>query len=491
MSSDSFQPNLRVFTRRNFLRRTVTTALGTWALSNTIRDLRLINTAMAAATPPTDYKALVCIFLNGGNDANNWIVPTDTTTYNEYANIRGILTLPKTSLLSLNNGSTSYQDADGHTYGYHPSCTKLQTLFGEGKLTTLLNVGTLVRATNRSQYLAAAQGTLPPQLFSHADQISQWQTSIPDQPQLTGWGGRVADYINAVSNPSTGISMNISVSGNNLFEVGNLVSQYQVSTAGAITLNMGTDTAKGPRGRIYQQIAALSDNNLQRTAYADVVKRAVSVGANLNTAIAPTVDPYWTNAFPTSTLGQQLKMVARIIAARGTLGMKRQIFFCSTGGFDTHTGQVTLSPALNPLTGNHANLLNDVSESMYAFQRALEQLDASDSSKPYTSKVTTFTASDFCRTLPTNSQGSDHGWGSHHMIMGGAVLGSKTYGHLPQLVLDGPDDTGSGRWIPSTSVDEYAATLAKWFGVGNTDLGTIFPNLHYFQNPDLGFLPAV
>jgi len=495
MSSDDQKPHLR--TRRAFFRQASCAAVGTWALSSTIRDLRLINAAIAQSAPISDYKALVCLFLSGGNDANNWIVPTDST-YADYSSIRGIFPLPQSSLLTMrtgpNTGDPAYVDADGHSYGFHPSCPELQTLFGERKLSTVFNVGTLVRPITRTEYLTNATGTRPPQLFSHSDQVTQWQTSIPDQPPTTGWGGRVADLLNATANPTGNISMSISLNGVNTFEVGNIVSQYQVGTTGAITLSgnlMSSTSGNSARARTFKEIVGLNHTNLQRVAYADVVERAIATGDLLNTSIAATATAtdtppgtwVWNTPFPNTSLGNQLKMIARIIAARGptAFNMSRQIFFCSVGGYDTHTAQVTLSPTLNPTTGTHANLLNEVSECLYAFQRAMEQIGTSD-------EVTTFTASDFSRTFPTNSQGSDHGWGSHHIIMGGAVNGGRTFGRLPTFTINGPDDTGTGRWIPTLSVDQYSATLAKWFGVDSSMTGAVFPNLSRFATPDLGFM---
>jgi uncharacterized protein (DUF1501 family) len=474
-----------IITRRSFLRRTAGTGLGVAAATHALRDLRLINTAMAAQGPVTGYKALVCVFLSGGNDANNWVVPTDTTTFNEYSAIRGNLALPQTSLLPLYaTGVTPYTDADGHTYGFHPSCVELQTLFGEDKLAVIFNAGTLVRPITRAEYLSTASGTKPPQLFSHSDQVTQWQTSIPDQPPATGWGGRMADIMDSIANPAGNISMSVSLNGANTLEVGNLVSQYHVSTGGAVTLSGSLMTSNSPRIQALKNILALPNTNLQRTAYADVLENAIATGDLLNTSIAATaLDSFWTVPFPATALGNQLKMVARLIQARGPgqFNMNRQIFFTSMGGYDTHTAQVTLTPTLNTTTGTHASLLNEVSEAMFAFQRAMEQLGESNN-------VTSFTASDFSRTLPTNSQGSDHGWGSHHIIMGGAVQGGQTYGHLPVFAINGPNDTGLGRWIPTTAVDQHAATLAKWFGLDSGMLSAVFPNLSRFPVSDLGFM---
>ena len=487
----SSEQDPKLATRRDFIRQASCAAVGTLALSNTIRDLRLINSAIAANNV-SGYKALVCIFLSGGNDANNWVVPTDATTYNQYSDIRANLALPQSSLLPLYNAGTSgsLYSSDGHNYGFHPSCPELQTLFGEDKLAVLFNVGTLVRPTTRSQYLANTKFYTPPQLFSHSDQVTQWQTSIPDAPPTTGWGGRISDLLDASANTNGSISMSVSVNGANTFEVGNLISQYQVSTTGAVTLSGPT----GARLNAMKNILGLTDSNLQRTAYADVVENAIKVGGDLNTAIAPTVlDSFWTVPFPNTTLGNQLKMVARLIQARGNqapsaaasgkFNMNRQIFFCGVGGYDTHTSQVSVNGTDQPtnVNGAHFKLLDEVSACMFAFQRAMEQLAVGD-------KVTTFTASDFSRTLPTNSQGSDHGWGSHHVIMGAAVKGGQTYGKLPTFAINGPDDTGLGRWIPSLAVDQYSATLAKWFGVDATSMSGIFPNLSRFATSDLGFM---
>ena len=443
---------------------------------------------MAQTGVTTGYKALVCIFLGGGNDANNWIVPTDTATYDSYSAIRANLALPSNSLLPLwsDPAGTVPYSSDGHTYGFHPSCPELQTLFKEDKLAVLFKVGTLVRPTTRTQYFANTKFYTPPQLFSHSDQVTQWQTSIPEQPPTTGWGGRVADLLDATANSNGSVSMSVSVNGANTFEIGNLVSQYQVSTTGAVLTSGNLMTGTGARIRALKEILALNNTNLQRTAYADVVENSIAVGELLNTAITPTVlDTFWTTAFPNTTLGNQLKMVARLIQARGNgngpvagkFNMNRQIFFCGVGGYDTHTSQVLVNGTDQPtnVNGAHYRLLDEVSACMFAFQRAMEQLGDS-------SKVTTFTASDFSRTLPTNSQGSDHGWGSHHIIMGGAVNGGATYGKLPTFAINGPDDTGLGRWIPTLAVDQYSATLAKWFGVDTgANMADIFPNLSRFS----------
>jgi uncharacterized protein (DUF1501 family) len=493
------EKNISVITRRQFLRRAACAAVGTVAMTSTIRDLRFMNAAVAQSNiPPGDYKALVCIFLAGGNDANNLIIPTLTSEYNNYASIRtDVLALPQSSVLSLNG----YTDPAGHTFGLHPACPELKTLFTEGKLACLFNTGTLVYPMTRAQY----QGGIlqkPPQLFSHADQVTQWQTSIPDQPALTGWGGRCADLLNSV-NTNAPISLSVSLAGANTFEVGNIVSQYSVSTGGAISLT----GVSGSRLAALTNILGLPYPNMQAQAYANVAAHSINTGALLNNAItnsAPT--NFWSIPFPqnisvpnggtvnNSTLSAQLKMVARLIEAgkrdagnpTNGFGMRRQIFFCQVGGYDLHSGQ-TPGPG-STITGAHASLLAELSQSMLVFQRAMEQLNLANS-------VTTFTASDFGRTFPCNGQGSDHGWGSHHLIMGGtgdlvtgSVKGGQTYGKFPALAINGPDDTSTGRWIPTTAIDQYFATLATWFGVDSGNLSTVFPNIGRFATPNLGFM---
>jgi uncharacterized protein (DUF1501 family) len=484
-------------TRRQFIRQAACAAVGTVAMTSTISDLRFMNAAVAQSNI-TDYKALVCIFLQGGNDSNNLIIPTLSSEYASYAAIRTpVLAIPQSAVLPVTS-----LDTDGNTYGLHPSCPELQTLFGEGKLALLFNTGTLVYPLTRAEYLAGSPAA-PPQLFSHADQETQWQTSIPDQPPTTGWGGRCADLLASVQ-PNAPISLMVTLAGANTFEVGNIASQYSVSTDGAISLSLpysysaGANTNRLPT---LKNILGLPYPNLQSQAYASVVEQAIQTSSLLNTAIASTTGNFWTVPFPTkitppeggtsfnSSLSPQLQMVARLIAAGSTpsasggFGMKRQIFFCQIGGYDLHTGQTDYNSNTpnNVLLGSHSNLLAELSQSMNAFQRAMEQLGLSDS-------VTSFTASDFGRTFPSNGEGSDHGWGSHHLILGGAVNGQKTYGTFPILTVNGPNDTSTGRWIPTTAIDQYFATLATWFGVDSGNLSTVFPNLGRFASPNLGFV---
>jgi uncharacterized protein (DUF1501 family) len=490
--------DLSNLSRRQFIRRAACAGVGTIAMTSAISQLRWMNAAVAQSNI-SDYKALVCIFLQGGNDSNNMIIPTITSQYNNYASIRTpVLAIPSSAIL----GVTSL-NPDGNTYGMHPSCPELVQLFGEGKLAFLFNTGTLLYPITRAQYLSGAVKQ-PPQLFSHADQQTQWQTSIPDQPPTTGWGGRMADLLNSVL-PNAPISLMVSLAGANTFEVGNIVSQYSVSTSGAIALTMpGTPSGGASTNRLpaMLNVLGLPYTNLQSQAYAAAAENAINTGALLNNAISNTAAAtFWSNAFPvkitppeggaafTSSLSPQLEMVARLIAAgntplaQGGFGMKRQIFFCQVGGYDLHTGQTNYSAGTpnNVLVGAHTNLLAELSQSMYAFQRALEQLGLAN-------QVTSFTCSDFSRTFPSNGEGSDHGWGSHHLILGGAVKGQSTYGQFPVQTVNGPNDTSTGRWIPTTAVDQYFATLATWFGIDAANLATVFPNLSRFPSSNLGFI---
>jgi uncharacterized protein (DUF1501 family) len=481
-------------TRRDFLWKGACAALTTTGIASTLSDLRLIRAAAAdtiTGSVGTDYKALVCIFLFGGNDGNNLLVPTDTTTYNnQYLPARGVLALPipgaAGGLLPLNFGTVAnpnYTATDGHSYGLHPSCTALQTLFNNGKATILCNVGTLLAPLTQAQYRNRSVA-VPPQLFSHSDQQIEWQTAIEDQQPRTGWGGRSADLLYS-QNTNNNVSMNISLAGSNMFQVGDVINEYNVSTGGAVSLNI-TSTAPGPAQlQALKDLIALNHTNLYESAFAAKMKTAIDNASTLNAAIAATsASNYWNTAFPTSGLGNQLKMIARLIEAAPVLGHNRQIFFASIGGFDLHSTE-------GSTTGAHANLLGDVSNCMNALYQAMVQLE-NRPVNPRTglsSSVTQFTASDFCRTFPANTDmGADHAWGNHHIVVGGGVTGNRLYGTYPTLAVNGPDDTSTGRWIPTTSVEQYSATLAKWFGVSPGTLSSVFPYLGRFSTPDLGFM---
>jgi uncharacterized protein (DUF1501 family) len=450
--------NMTSPTRRTFIRQAACAALTTTGILNTIFDLRRLS---AAPLDVSDYKALICLFLFGGNDAINVIVPHDASGYASYAAARGILAIPQASLLPL-----TLQNGDGRDFGFHPNLPELQALFNQGKLGLVSNVGTLVAPVTRAQYLAGG-AAVPPQLFSHADQSVQWQTSVPDVISKTGWGGRLADVLQSL-NAGSKISLNISIAGTNTFEVGNTVLPYSISPTGSVGLT-GFDGSANANVRLqaFKDLLALPHNNLFEQAYSDTVSRSIAANELLTSALSGI--PAFQTVFPNTSLGQQMNMIAKLIAARDNLSMKRQIFFCSVGGYDTHGDQLA----------GQANLLTELSQGMNAFYNATVELGVA-------SQVTTFTASDFGRTYPTNGSGSDHGWGSHQFVMGGAVQGGRLFGTFPTLAVNGPDDTGQGRWIPTTSVDEFSATLASWFGVAASDLPTVLPNIGRFAHPNLG-----
>lgn len=461
--------------RRRFIGQACCAAVGATGLLSSLASLRLI----AAASNPanslginatsSDYKALVCLFLQGGNDANNLIIPIDAGTYATYAAGRTNLALPVAGLLPI-----APKTSDGRAWALHPSLAGVQALFGTGQAAIMANVGTLVQPTTLAQY-KSGKHPLPPQLFSHSDQQVQWQSSVPDKPALTGWGGRLADLVNAF-NSNNQISMSISVAGTNFFQVGQQVTQYAVSSSGALTFN-GIAGGNNPlRYAAQKDLFNQAHPSLFDTAFAGISSGAIAGSDLVNTVLATA--PALATAFPTTSLGNQLKMVARLIGSSASFGLKRQVFFCQVGGYDLHAAQVD---AANPLNGAHANLFTQLSQALAAFYAATVELGVAN-------QVTTFTASDFGRTLSSNGDGTDHGWGSHQLLLGGALKGGDIYGTMPNLTVNGPDDTGRGRWIPTTSVDEYAATLARWFGVSATDLPTVFPNIGRFARPNLGFL---
>ncbi len=483
--------------RRSFLRRLTGAALGVSA-TNVLTDLRLIQNAAAQSigTPQfSDYKALVCLFLNGGNDASNLLLPSTPEEYTSYATARTNMALADSAanatvanpyyIIPLSTANTP-----GRVFGTHSSCPEIQSLFDSGKLAFLTNVGSLVEPMTKAQYSAGTRRK-PPQLFSHNDQVVQWQTSIPDQISPTGWGGRMADVLRGSAWGGTGnrLSLSISASGFNTWQVGDLEHLYQVPKAGTGATGgapapSAFSTFAARSAKINEIVAqGKSSANLFERDYSNVFASALDSSTQLNNALAGIssgdaaiingyFDPLLADANSNvKSVAGQMKMVARMIAARGAMGLQRQIFFCSLGGFDTHGGQIT----------SHGPLLQGVSKNIKAFYDCINALSLGQ-------KVTTFTASDFGRTFTSNGYGSDHGWGTHTMIVGGAVQGGRLYGTFPTLQVNGPDDSGLGRWIPTTSVDQYAATLARWFGVTEANLDLILPNLNRFASRNLGFM---
>ncbi len=445
-------------TRRKFLKRSAQLAAFTAAAK-----VFPFGTLNALAQTSEDYRALVCVFLFGGNDSDNTIVPIDGQARVDYDNVRSSLGIPAASLLPI--GSVNHSTYGNTTYGFHPNLTGLQGL--TSNMAIVANMGNLVEPLTKAEYRARSKPR-PRSLFSHSDQQNQMQTARPLIISPTGWGGRVMDSMAGVNAPSN-FPMGVSVSGSTLFLTGANSQVATLSGSGGFVL-------RGPSGRFgdarktaLQELLTF-DTGLGLVQQAStVLTEGLAIGDIINNALETT---NITTVFPNSSLGRQMKQVAQLIEARAALGIKRQIFFCSTGGFDTHSDQ----------PGRHQSLMTNLSEAVTAFYQATQELTVAD-------KVTTFTESDFGRTFQPNQRGgTDHAWGGHHVVLGAAV-NNGFYGNFPTLLVDGDDSTDSrGRWIPTTSVDQYGSTLAQWFGVTPTDLITIFPNLPNFPTNNLGFV---
>jgi uncharacterized protein (DUF1501 family) len=431
--------------------------------------LNLAAIGEAAAASASDYKALVCIFMFGGNDYANTLIPYDQASYNLYASLRSTLALPRDQLpATLLNPAAPL--SGGRQYALAPTLAPIVPLFDAGRLAVVLNVGTLVQPTSKSAYTAKSV-PLPPKLFSHNDQQSYWQASSPEGA-TSGWGGRIGDLFQSGNGTSTLTC--ISASGNSVFLSGRTAIQYSVATTGPVPLLNNANALFGSTAGMSALRALMTGGrtNLFEDEQARVTKRSLDLQAQVSGALAagPTIN----TVFPSgNTLADQLKIVARLISVSQELGAKRQVFFVSLGGFDTH----------DALLATHPTLMTKLGGAMRAFHDAMVEIGAAD-------KVTAFTASDFGRTLTSNADGSDHGWGSMHFVMGGAVNGRAFYGTPPAVANDGPDDVGQGRLLPAVSVDQYGATLASWFGVAGGSMATVLPNIGNY-NPsswNLGFV---
>ena len=448
-----------ILTRRRFLKQ-VGGMAGASAFATALSMHK-----MAAAAPLADYKALVCVFLYGGNDGNATVVPRSGAAYTKYVAARGPLAIPAASILPINPTT-----AQGVDLGFPAYMSEMQTLFQQQRLAVLSNVGPLVAPITRAQYQAESV-PVPPNLFAHDEQQEQWQSLLSYSPnaQLTGWGGRTADLLRSL-NGSSQVSLSISLAGSNILQIGRNVVQYQMHPGGTFSLDTYTPGANDETLAALRTIFAQSRSNMLDAAWLNKMNSAIATEQAL--AAALTAAPPLTTVFPDSGLSRQLKMVARLIGISNQLGIKRQVFFVAQGGFDTHGDQNV----------DHPVLLRNVSKSLDAFYKATVEIGAA-------SQVTTFTGSDFGRTLTNNEQGTDHAWGNHQFIMGGAVKGGDCYGTYPTIELGGPTDAGNeGRWIPTTSCDQLSATLAKWFGVSPTDIPLVVPNIGRFASRDLGFM---
>jgi uncharacterized protein (DUF1501 family) len=445
--------------RRDFLRTSCCSAAAGFAAASFSR-FGLMN---ALAQTATDYKAMVCVFLFGGNDSNNMVIPFSTTGYSGYKSARGGLALAQGSLLPIN------PPTPGQPFAFHPRFTGMQSLFTKNQLAVLTNVGTLIQPTTPAQFQNGGV-PVPINLFSHSDQEAQMQTSILDKLGDTGWAGRTADKIQSIYGGNFPII--ISLAGTNIFCEGLVAQAIQSNGNPTQLLNgFGGGSESAARLAALQSLLTFDTGLTLIQSASTTTGNAIQNGQTLATALG-TGTPLATQFPQNSYFASQLQQVAKIIQVRAALGLQRQIFFVSMGGFDTHTGQLA----------QQDSLFNDLNASLSAFYQATVEMGVA-------SNVTTFTLSDFGRTWLPNSTGTDHAWGSHHIVMGGAVKGGDFYGTFPTLVAKGPDDaTGEGRWVPTTSLDQYAATLAQWFGVAATDLPTIFPNLANFSAPTLSFM---
>lgn len=418
------------------------------------------------------YKALVCVFLLGGNDHANTLIPFDAANYNLYSQIRDTIAIDRDGLGSqVLNPLQPQTLTDDMQLALAPTMPRLKARFDQGVMAPLLNVGPLIAPITKQQF--ESDDTIsfprPAKLFSHNDQQSTWQSGSPEG-SVSGWGGRIGDL--AASSNTNSMFTAINATGNAVFLSGDQIQPYGISSNGAIQINAidrrlyGSQAASDAlrtlltagNGHVFGNDYAMA--NARSIQFSGFIDDAVS-GVNLATQ------------FGDSSLSSQLEVVARLIAARGSLGVTRQVFLVATGGFDNHDG----------LIGTHEGLLAGVDGALDEFYRAMEEVGAA-------SEVTTFTASDFGRTLASNGDGSDHGWGGHHFILGGAVNGGQFYGTAPKISVDAEDQVGRGRLLPTTSVDEYSATLAKWLGVETGEIPVVSPNIANFNSPDLGFMRA-
>ena len=457
--------------RRKFIGQSCA-AVGYTTLFSSLINLK----AMAAAAVDNssiiggDYKALVYVMLHGGNDSFNMLIPKGNTEYNEYATTRSNLSIPQNDILQINPITS-----DGRVFGVHPAMQNMQQMFDNNNLAFISNVGTLIEPSTKTELLNGSVKT-PLGLFSHSDQQQQWHTGKPHERTNIGWGGRIADLVQSM-NSNQNISMNISLGGTNIFQRGDQIIPYSISNNGSIGIN-GYNGQNG-----FDQLRTQALNSMMDRDYQDVYKNTYintiksSNEASIEFQAAVDAIPEFSTALPEyNDLAEQFKMVAKTIAARDTLGFKRQIFYVEVDNWDHH----------DELLINHANKLTIVNNALQYFSDVMTELNTNDC-------VTTFGISDFGRTLTSNGNGTDHAWGGNTFVMGDSVLGKEIYGNYPSLALNSDLNLYDGVLIPTTAADLYMAELALWFGVSPSDLNLIFPNLTNFYDtnsnlPPLGFM---
>lgn len=459
--------------RRQFLGQANCALVSALPVMSTLMNLRMAGSAAAAEGDPTGFKALVCLFLNGGNDSFNMLAQGGAD-YTAYSTVRGTIALPNDPLRHI-----SPLNYTGPQLMVHPSLTGLQSLFNSGKLAFVANVGTLVEHVTKAQYNASQQ--LPLGLFSHSDQTEQWQTSLPDKRSGIGWGGRMADILKQF-NVQDKFSMNVSLAGSNVFQAGNTVAEYAIRDTGADGLFGYSSAYSSAAGQRLNQIRSAALDSQMALEYQNYFEQSFSKSKKDATAAYDTFTAATNVTLPSSVvwpstpLADQLKMVAKTIAGKGGLGMSRMTFFVNYGGWDHHSGLLALQAPM-------LQVVNDAVKAFYDTMVALGQQD----------EVVLYSASDFGRTLTSNSQGSDHAWGGNQFVVGGQVKGQRVYGQYPSLVQDNALDVGRGRMIPTTSVDEFFAEMALWLGVQKTSLPLVLPNIARFYSPSsnsppIGFL---
>ncbi len=446
-----------MITRRGFI-QIGAASIGSMAL----RPLGLLP-GLAQSGP--DYRALVCVFLFGGNDSNNTVIPMEDAAYKAYTSVRGSLALTGGAL------TAPVYSVSNEPFAFHAALADVANLFSTKELAVVANAGPLVQPLTRAQY-QAQQAPIPSNLFSHSDQQLQWQTAVAQGRSATGWAGRAADYIAARKVNSSAFPAFVSLAGNSMLGTGVDTKPVALAPGRALQL-VGFNTSAAAQAR-WDALNSLLNFDTGVTlvqAAGETLAHSIADAKALSEALTKATP--LTTQFPKTSLAAQLQQVAQIIQVHADLGMRRQIFLCSLGGFDTHTGEIN----------THNTLYPQLSQALTAFYSATQEMGEAGN-------VTTFTESDFNRTFqPTSGGGSDHAWGSNHLVLGGAVRGGQIYGSFPSFELGGPDDADiRGRWIPTTSVDQYGATLCSWFGIPDDALPSVFPNLPNFTSRKLGFL---